>query len=48
MHAVAHQITHQAMVAAVASAAAGNDLEGEAWDVGPSHGGGYCLLAGKD
>lgn len=36
MHAVAHQITHQAMVAAVASAAAGNDLEGEDWAVGRS------------
>lgn len=34
MHAVAHQITHQAMVAAVASAAAGNDLEGEVWEAG--------------
>ncbi|CAD7677612.1 unnamed protein product [Nyctereutes procyonoides] len=29
-------ITHQAMVAAVASAAAGNNLEGEAWEVGHS------------
>lgn len=36
MHAVAHQITHQAMVAAVASAAAGNDLEGADWAVGRS------------
>ena len=35
MHAVAHQITHEAMVAAVASAAAGNNLKGEAWEGAP-------------
>lgn len=35
MHAIAHQITHEAMVAAVASAAAGNNLRGEAWEGGP-------------
>lgn len=46
MHAVAHQITHQAMVAAVASAAAGNNLEGEAWEGATVHGGGCCWLAG--
>lgn len=35
MHAVAHQIIHEAMVAAVASAATGNNLKGEAWEGGP-------------
>lgn len=48
MHAVAHQITHQAMVAAVASAATGNDLEREAWEGAKVHGGGCCRLVGMD
>lgn len=45
MHAVAHQITHQAMVAAVASAAAGNNLEGEVWEAGHGPRGGCRWLA---